>query len=146
MNWKIYIYIILGAVLSACGRNVVSEPNKLLSEKEMEDLMYDLAIIDAIRSVDSRFLDTLNINPYDFIYEKHNIDSLLVVENMIYYASLPKTYDKIIKNVETRLEKERENLTKTSEDTKGTPAEPLHEPLSPIDSLDNSGEDVGYYD
>ncbi|MDO4229431.1 MAG: DUF4296 domain-containing protein, partial [Capnocytophaga sp.] len=82
-----------------------------------------------------------------FIYKKHNIDSLLVVENMIYYASLPKTYDKIIKNVEKRLEKERGNFTKVTEEKKEKPSEQLlHESMLPIDSLDNSGEDVGYYD
>lgn len=99
--------------LTSCGQSIVPKPERLLSETEMESLMYDLAIIEGIRNVDYQLLDSLKVSPNTFIYQKHNIDSLTMVENMIYYASFPKKYDKIIKNVGTRLKKEREKLSKT---------------------------------
>ncbi len=112
---KRYIYTLIIILLYACGQSVVPKPERLLSEKEMENLMYDLAIIDAIRNVDRQLLDSLNVSPSEFIYQKHDIDSLSMVENMIYYASFPKKYDKIVKNVEARLKEEREKLLKSQE-------------------------------
>lgn len=137
---KRYIYTLIIILLYACGQSVVPKPERLLSEKEMENLMYDLAIIDAIRNVDHQLLDSLNVSPSEFIYQKHNIDSLSMVENMVYYASFPKKYDKIIKNVEARLKKERDELSKPktneSENTAKGTAQPV-ELLKELESVND---------
>ena len=133
MNLQKYVYLFLFISFFSCGENIVSKPERLLSKQEMENLMYDLAIIDALRDVDYRLIDTLAPNLQEIIYKKHNVDCTLVVNNMIYYSSLPKEYDKIIKNVENRLKKERESL---SEETKKEESNKENAAL-PIDSLEN---------
>ncbi|GIM48872.1 DUF4296 domain-containing protein [Capnocytophaga stomatis] len=129
-----YFYIILTLLLASCGRNIVSEPKKLLSEKEMEGLMYDLAVFDAIKSVDYQLMDTINFNIDEVIYKKHGIDSLSFIENMIYYASFPKKYDNIIKNVDARLQKERDKFSEKSHQTEKIPSD---DEIPVIDSLEN---------
>lgn len=133
MNLQKYVYLFLFISFFSCGENIISKPERLLSKQEMENLMYDLAIIDALRDVDYRLIDTLAPNLQEIIYKKHNVDCTLVVNNMIYYSSLPKEYDKIIKNVENRLKKERESL---SEETKKEESNKENATL-PIDSLEN---------
>lgn len=129
-----YFYIILTLLLASCGRNIVSEPKKLLSEKEMEGLMYDLAVFDAIKSVDYQLMDTINFNIDEVIYKKHGIDSLSFIENMIYYASFPKKYDNIIKNVDARLQKERDKFSEKSHQTEKIPSD---DEIPVIDSLES---------
>lgn len=108
---KKHIYILIISLITACGQSVVPPPEKMLSEKQMENLMYDLAIIDGVRLTDYSLLDSLKINVNDFVYKKHNTDSLSLIENMVYYASFPNKYDKIIKKVEARLKEERQKLS-----------------------------------
>ncbi|MFK8270266.1 DUF4296 domain-containing protein [Capnocytophaga stomatis] len=129
-----YFYIILALLLTSCGENIISKPEKLLSETEMESLMYDLAVFDAIKSVDYQLMDTVNFNVDEVIYKKHGIDSLSFVENMIYYASFPKKYDSIIKRVDARLQKERDKFSEKSHQTEKIPSD---DEIPVIDSLEN---------
>ncbi|MFK8301461.1 DUF4296 domain-containing protein [Capnocytophaga stomatis] len=129
-----YFYIILALLLTSCGENIISKPEKLLSETEMESLMYDLAVFDAIKSVDYQLMDTVNFNVDEVIYKKHGIDSLSFIENMIYYASFPKKYDNIIKNVDARLQKERDKFSEKSHQTEKIPSD---DEIPVIDSLES---------
>ncbi|WP_155283839.1 DUF4296 domain-containing protein [Capnocytophaga felis] len=129
-----YFHIILALLLTSCGENIISKPEKLLSETEMESLMYDLAVFDAIKSVDYQLMDTVNFNVDEVIYKKHGIDSLSFVENMIYYASFPKKYDSIIKRVDVRLQKERDEFSKKSHQTEKIPSD---DEIPIIDSLES---------
>lgn len=130
-----FFYIIFVLFLVSCGRNIVSKPEKLLSEKEMESLMYDLAVFDAIKSVDYRLMDTISFNVNEIIYKKYGIDSLSFAENMIYYASFPKKYDKIIKNVDTLLQKERDKFSENPNETEKLLSD---ETIPTTDSLENN--------
>ncbi|GET45144.1 hypothetical protein RCZ01_04460 [Capnocytophaga felis] len=96
--------------------------------------MYDLAVFDAIKSVDYQLMDTVNFNVDEVIYKKHGIDSLSFVENMIYYASFPKKYDSIIKRVDVRLQKERDEFSKKSHQTEKIPSD---DEIPIIDSLES---------
>ncbi|GIM52803.1 hypothetical protein CAPN004_18330 [Capnocytophaga cynodegmi] len=130
-----FFYIIFVLFLVSCGRNIVSKPEKLLSEKEMESLMYDLAVFDAIKSVDYQLMDTISFNVNEIIYKKYGIDSLSFAENMIYYASFPKKYDKIIKNVDTLLQKERDKFSEKPNETEKLLSD---ETIPTTDSLENN--------
>ncbi|WP_232780483.1 DUF4296 domain-containing protein [Capnocytophaga cynodegmi] len=130
-----FFYIIFVLFFVSCGRNIVSKPEKLLSEKEMESLMYDLAVFDAIKSVDYQLMDTISFNVNEIIYKKYGIDSLSFAENMIYYASFPKKYDKIIKNVDTLLQKERDKFSEKPNETEKLLSE---ETIPTTDSLENN--------
>lgn len=53
-----------------------------------------------------------NIFPETYLYEKYQIDSLQLVESKVYYASRPDVYLKIFKEVEGRLNAQKEAMEK----------------------------------
>ncbi|ATA73297.1 MULTISPECIES: DUF4296 domain-containing protein [Capnocytophaga] len=123
MKIRLYILIILCFSVLSCGENIVKKPQKFLSEREMQNLMYDLILLDAIKSTDYTMMDTLNISFQELIYKKYEIDSLILAQNMEYYASFPQKYDTIIKNVELRLKRERDSIIPEIDATSVTPLE-----------------------
>lgn len=91
-------------VFSACKDEMVEKPKKLIDKKTMTNILYDLAILDALKSNQAPLLEQKNINPTTFIYQKYAIDSLQLVENNKYYAADIKAYKKMYEAVEKRLE------------------------------------------
>ena len=100
-----WLYIIVLVVLS-CGQNIVEKPKKFIPKEKMEQILYDLAILNATKSVDIHIFDNHFVDVNEILYKKNEIDSLQLVENMIYYASQPNIYHQIVDNVQLRLKKE----------------------------------------
>ena len=48
MKKIIYILVLLLAV-AACKKNIVPKPDKFLDEKQMENLLYDLAVLESMK-------------------------------------------------------------------------------------------------
>ena len=111
MKKIIYIFALLLTVI-ACKKNIVPKPDKFLDEKQMENLLYDLAVLESMKVSQAQKLDSLQFNPQQFIYKKYAIDSLSLAQNMVYYASFPKEYDTIVKKVEKRIQLQRDSLSK----------------------------------
>ena len=111
MRKIIYIFALLFIVV-ACKKNIVPKPDKFLDEKQMENLLYDLAVLESMKVSQAQKLDSLQFNPQQFIYKKYAIDSLSLAQNMVYYASFPKEYDTIVKKVEKRIQLQRDSLSK----------------------------------
>lgn len=99
-------------IVVACKKNIVPKPDKFLDEKQMESLLYDLAVLESMKVSQAQMLDSLQFNPQQFIYKKYQLDSLSLAQNMVYYASLPKDYDRIVKKVEEKLKKQRDSIGK----------------------------------
>lgn len=111
MRKIIYIFALL-LIVVACKRNIVPKPDKFLDEKQMESLLYDLAVLESMKVSQAQMLDSLQFNSQQFIYKKYQLDSLSLAQNMVYYASLPKDYDRIVKKVEEKLKKQRDSIGK----------------------------------
>ena len=127
-----YGYILLLFTFFSCSE-VVSPPKKLISEKEMENVFYDLTILNATKHVSPLFYDEHKIDIPTIIYKKYGVDSLEFVENLSFYASNPQKCKEILSRVNVRLEKEDSILKKQA------PPIPSEEKLPPIDTepLDN---------
>lgn len=111
MRKIIYIFALL-LIVVACKKNIVPKPDKFLDEKQMESLLYDLAVLESMKVSQAQMLDSLQFNSQQFIYKKYQLDSLSLAQNMVYYASLPKDYDRIVKKVEEKLKKQRDSIGK----------------------------------
>lgn len=101
---KIIFFCLFLYVFSACKEDLVEKPKKLIDKKTMTNILYDLAILDALKSNQAPLLEQKNINPATYIYQKYAIDSLQLVENNKYYAADIKAYKKMYEAVEKRLE------------------------------------------
>ena len=121
-------YYLLCLSLVACSQMVPS-PKKLLSEGEMEQVFYDLAVLNAAKSIDASFYEKQGADISSLIYKKYGVDSLLLAQNISYYAAQPEQCKQILSQVETRL-KQEDSLSKKQQ----TPILPP-EGMQPLDSL-----------
>lgn len=97
-------------ILMGCSEKLVDKPKNLVSKAQMEDILYDMAVFNAARSMDFRKLEEHNVAPTVYVLEHYGIDSLQFVESDRYYASKPAEYEEIYTAVTARLEKEKTGL------------------------------------
>ena len=100
-----YLLIIIATLLFFGCQDVKKpeKPQNLISQETMADILTDIYISNAARSVNNKLLKEYNIKLDSVIYKKYEIDSLQFVESNAYYSSNLKTYTKIISSVEERL-------------------------------------------
>jgi len=92
--------------LAACAKPAVEKPDNLIDEGKMVDIMYDLSLLESIKSQKPISFETNHINPSTYIYKKYKIDSLQFAKSSQYYATdLEKykaMYDKVAKRIEAK--------------------------------------------
>lgn len=103
MKKIIYLTVFFG--LFACSENPVKPPKKLLDEKTMENILYDIAILQAANSNAPEILQANKIEAKDYIYKKYKIDSATYHQNNRYYAAEVNNYKHMHKRILERLEK-----------------------------------------
>lgn len=79
------------------------KPDHFLDENEMTHVLVDLAIISAAKGIDKRKLEELNILPKEYVFQKHQIDSVILAQNNIYYSYHLEKYNSIYKRVNDSL-------------------------------------------
>ena len=75
---KMLLAIVALSVLS-CKKDVAEKPEHLISENEMTDIMYDIALLQAMKSYNTVTLSEKGIDSRTYIYKKYKIDSLTSV-------------------------------------------------------------------
>lgn len=94
-------------LLLSCRKPAVEKPDDLISEDKIEDILYDLAILNSAKGISvKKFEET--ISPETYLYEKYEIDSAQFARSVMYYAAYPETYLALQKNVEMRLTEAKE--------------------------------------
>jgi hypothetical protein len=101
---KIILILALLTLLISCKDEVVKKPERLIEKDVMIDIMYDLAVLEAIKYQNPVSLDTFKINPRDFIYKKYKIDSLQFAKSNVYYASDYEDYKLMFEQITKRLD------------------------------------------
>ena len=97
--------IVLLAVV-ACNEKLIEPPKNLIPEDQMTEILYDLALINGIRSINKTVLDTYEIETMPYLYQKYNVDSLQFVMSDQYYASIPEIYQRMYQEIESRFDAE----------------------------------------
>ena len=97
--------------LLGCKDDLVKKPDVLIDKSKMMDIMYDLALLEAIKYQNPAVLDSNQIRPKQYIYKKYKIDSLQLAQNNVYYAADYKSYKIMFEEVVKRIanEKKRAN-------------------------------------
>ena len=109
MKKRISLLAIL--TLLGCKDDLVKKPDVLIDKSKMMDIMYDLALLEAIKYQNPAVLDSHQIRPKQYIYKKYKIDSLQLAQNNVYYAADYKSYKIMFEEVVKRIanEKKRAN-------------------------------------
>jgi len=122
---KVLSFFVVLMLLCGCKDTVVQKPEKLLDENQMADALYDVSIIEAMRSRNP------GENSYNrqYIYKKYNIDSVQFAQNNAYYAADISKYKKIYEKVNARIEKEKKAadsiVAKSGNKSGATPPPPI---------------------
>lgn len=93
--------------LLGCKEDLVKKPDLLIEKSKMMNIMYDLALLEAIKYQNPAVLDSNQIRPKQFIYKKYKIDSLQLAQNNRYYAADYKSYKVMFESVVKRIENEK---------------------------------------
>ena len=109
---KIIALFILFSIVIGCQEAAVPKPDNLIDEDILVSILYDLSLLEAIKSQNPTVLETNNINPNTYIYSKYKIDSLQFAKSNKYYASDIKKYKEIVENVNKKIEEQKTLLTK----------------------------------
>lgn len=101
---KIIPFLAILTLLISCKDEVVKKPERLIDKEVMIDVMYDLAVLEAIKYQNPASLDTFKINSRDYIYKKYKIDSLQFAKSNVYYASDYEDYKLMFEQITKRLD------------------------------------------
>ena len=101
---KIGAFFLLFAILISCQKPAVPKPDNLIDEDVMVDIMFDISILEAMKSQKGDVLEANAINPNTYIFKKYKIDSLQFANSDKFYASDIKKYKGIFDKVNKRIE------------------------------------------
>ena len=111
---KLAALFLLFAILISCQKPAVQKPDNLIDEKVMVDIMYDISVLEAMKSQKAVILEANAINPNMYIYKKYKIDSLQFANSDKFYASDIKKYKEIFDKVNKRMEEKIESFKKAN--------------------------------
>jgi hypothetical protein len=111
---KLVTIFLLFAILISCQKPAVSKPDNLIDEEVMVDIMYDVSVLEAMKSQKAFVLEANKINPNTYIYKKYKIDSLQFANSDKFYASDIKKYKEIFDKVNKRMGEKMERLKKAT--------------------------------
>jgi hypothetical protein len=118
---KILSLLAILAVFISCKEEAIIKPEHLIEKEVMEEIIYDLTVLDAIKYQNPSSLEMYNINPSKYIYKKYKIDSLQFAQSNVYYASDYGEYKIMFEQITKRLEKNKavtDSLVKLEEKKK----------------------------
>lgn len=103
---KIFAFGVCFFLLS-CLDAAVEKPSNLIDESVMEEVLYDLSLLDAIQTQNPYSTENKIMNPKEYIYKKYKIDSVQFTQSNRYYVSQIEQYKKMYDNVSARIDREK---------------------------------------
>jgi len=101
---KILICLLGIAVWSCQDIQPIEKPDNLIGKETMEEILFDLALVNAARGFNVQKLVQNRIAPEKYIFEKYNIDSVQYAQSTNYYSSHIETYKKMNLAIQGRIE------------------------------------------
>ena len=98
-------YLILIILTLSCSDNI---PDNLISKKKMENIIFDVMILNASSGFDLKIDNKLLSD--ELIFKKYNIDSLQFFESELYYSKNPRDHYEIYAKVKIRILKSIDSL------------------------------------
>ena len=116
---KIIFFLLIFAFAACNSKTEIPRPEKPIEKEVMEKILYDLAVLQALKSYSPEKLTKNSINSKTYIYQKYKIDSLQFAQNSKYYASDIEAYKLMYQKVSDKLILEKKNIdTIISRETK----------------------------
>lgn len=105
---KKILFILLLTVFTfiACDDSVVPEPENLVKEKQMIEMLVDIHMAEATFSKfrhDSIMKNNSSANFYYSVLDKYQVPDSVFEKSFVYYASVPKDFEKMYRKVMNEL-------------------------------------------
>ena len=84
-NAVFFLFVIM--LLFGCKEDAVKKPDHLIDKEVMENIIYDLSLLEAIKYTDPTTAENYRVNPKEFILKKYKVDSAQFAQNNVYYSS-----------------------------------------------------------
>lgn len=107
---KVYIATLSLLCIMGCANNVVEKPDNLIPKDVMVDIYYDISILNGLQSTGADKLESIDLDPDTFLYEKYGIDSTQLAKSSIYYTSNATQQLEMFTKVEERLQKLKDTV------------------------------------
>lgn len=88
----------------------VPRPDNLIAPSTMEDILYDMTIVNAARGYSIQQFSQTGVDPACYVFEKYAIDSAQYAQSTFYYATSLPEYKELIERVRVRVEREHKVL------------------------------------
>src|SRR5574343_266796 len=111
------ITLLLAFLLVFMGcTTAIEKPKKLIEKDKMVDILYDIALLEAIKSQNvNGGISSKKAN--EFLFQKYKIDSLQWEENNKYYAADIEEYKKMYEEVKKRIQDETQKANRASSES-----------------------------
>ena len=98
------IFLSLFLLISCQNIERSPEPEGLIPPEKMVEILTDISLVHGARTYNKSVMKTKGISPEEFIWERHNVDSLQFARSNDYYAENYEMYKTIYDSVKSRLE------------------------------------------
>ncbi len=108
---RLSLFILVFVTLISCQDIEKPEkPEAFIPEDQMIDILYDISIIRSLKTYNVNEMRMLDIKPESYIYDKYNIDSIQLADNISYYAIDFNKYAALWEKVRVRLAAEHADV------------------------------------
>ncbi len=106
MKKSAVILVLFLSILVSCNREVIKKPDHLVKEKEMINMLVDIHLAEAtfnrMRN-DTIVKKSSSVDFYYSVLAKYNVADSVFERSFIYYASNPKNFEKMYREVMNKL-------------------------------------------
>ncbi len=103
---RIALFLCGIVLMAGCKEKLIDPPENLIPQDRMTDILYDLAVLNGIKSTSETLLPNYEIETMPYLYKKYGVDSVQFVRSDQYYASIPQEYQKMYEEIKSRLEEQ----------------------------------------
>lgn len=106
---RVIIIVLICIFCFSCNNNAKPDkPKDLIPETQFSDILFDMNVVNSAKGVNKKILEDNGIVPLDYIFKKHNIDSLQFANSNSYYAFDIERYTKILSRVQNKAQAEKD--------------------------------------
>jgi len=109
MKRVVALLVLVVAIFLSCKNPYMDKPENLVSKDDMEQMLYDLAILEALKAQNP---SQAYPSPSQYIQQKYEVDSTTFSQSVKYYATDIKTYRKMYDHVKERLAENKDAALK----------------------------------
>ena len=109
---RVFILMAVFSFVFSCKEKLIEPPEDLIPQAEMTEILYDLALLNGLKSTNATVLDKYEIETMPYLYKKYEIDSLQFIKSDEYYASVPAIYQTMYSTIQGRLDNKKEEFDK----------------------------------